>query len=52
MRGPNGGYVMAAYFAGAILDPAGWLIPFGKAKNLASTQLYEQALENNLCQIT
>jgi len=23
-----------------------------KAKNLASTQLYEQALENNLCQIT
>lgn len=36
MRGPNGGYVMAAYFAGAILDPAGWLIPFGKAKNLAS----------------
>ena len=36
MRGENGGYVMAAYFAGAILDPASWLIPFGKAKSLAS----------------
>ena len=36
MRGPNGGWVTAAYFAGAILDPAGWLIPFGKAKNIYS----------------
>ena len=36
MQGENGGWVMAAYFAGALLDPAGWLIPFGKAKNLYS----------------
>ena len=34
MQGENGGWVTAAYFAGAILDPAGWLIPFGKAKTL------------------
>ena len=34
MRGPNGGWVTAAYFGGALLDPASWLIPFGKAKNL------------------
>ncbi len=36
MRGENGGLVTAAYFAGAILDPASWLIPFGKAKNIYS----------------
>jgi len=36
MQGENGGWVMAAYFGGALLDPAGWLIPFGKAKNLYS----------------
>ena len=34
MQGPNGGWVTAAYFGGALLDPASWLIPFGKAKNL------------------
>ena len=34
MEGENGGWVTAAYFGGAILDPAGWLIPFGKAKTL------------------
>jgi len=34
MKGPNGKKVAAAYFAGALLDPAGWLIPFGKAKYL------------------
>tara|TARA_S200002703_G_scaffold5367_1_gene6266 strand:+ start:1055 stop:4678 length:3624 start_codon:yes stop_codon:yes gene_type:complete len=36
MQGKNGGWVTAAYFAGALLDPAGWLIPFGKAKTLYS----------------
>jgi len=34
MRGENGTMVTVAYFAGALLDPAGWLIPFGKAKTL------------------
>ena len=34
MRGENGGWVTAAYFGGALLDPAGWLIPFGKARTL------------------
>jgi len=34
MRGENGGWVAAAYFGGALLDPASWLIPFGKAKSL------------------
>lgn len=34
MRGENGAMVTAVYFAGALLDPAGWLIPFGKAKTL------------------
>ena len=34
MRGPNGKWVTAAYFGGALLDPASWLIPFGKAKFL------------------
>ena len=34
MQGDNGGLVKAAYFAGAILDPASWLIPFGKARTL------------------
>ena len=33
-EGPNGGAAKIAYFAGAILDPASWLIPFGKAKTL------------------
>lgn len=36
MQGENGGWVTAAYFAGALLDPAGWLIPFGKAKTIYS----------------
>ena len=34
MRGPNGKWVTAAYFGGALLDPASWLVPFGKAKFL------------------
>ena len=34
MQGENGGLVKAAYFAGALLDPASWLIPFGKARTL------------------
>ena len=34
MRGEDGGLVTLAYFGGALLDPAGWLIPFGKAKTL------------------
>ena len=34
MQGENGGVVKAAYFAGALLDPATWLIPFAKAKTL------------------
>ena len=40
MRGPNGGKITAAYFAGAIIDPASWLIPFGKARNLLSMGKY------------
>ena len=40
MRGPDGGKVTAAYFAGAIIDPASWLIPFGKARNLLSMGKY------------
>ena len=30
----HGGLVKGAYFAGALLDPATWLIPFAKAKSL------------------
>ena len=40
MRGEGGGLVTAAYFGGALLDPAGWLIPFGKAKTLYSMAKY------------
>ena len=29
-----GGYVTAAYFGGLIADPAGWIIPFAKAKTI------------------
>ena len=40
MRGEDGGLVTAAYFGGALLDPAGWLIPFGKAKTLYTMGKY------------
>lgn len=40
MQGENGNLVKAAYFAGAILDPASWLIPFGKAKTLYTMGKY------------
>ena len=40
MRGEDGGLVTAAYFGGALLDPAGWLIPFGKAKTLYTMAKY------------
>jgi hypothetical protein len=40
MRGEGGGLVTAAYFGGALLDPAGWLIPFGKAKTLYTMAKY------------
>ena len=34
MQGEHGALVTGAYFFGALLDPATWLIPFGKAKTL------------------
>ena len=40
MRGEDGGLVTLAYFGGALLDPAGWLIPFGKARNLYTMGKY------------
>ena len=40
MQGENGNLVKVAYFAGAILDPASWLIPFGKAKTLYTMGKY------------
>ena len=40
MQGEGGGAVKAAYFAGAILDPASWLLPFGKAKTLYTMGKY------------
>ena len=40
MRGPNGKWVTAAYFGGALLDPASWLVPFGKAKFLYQMGTY------------
>ena len=40
MRGEDGGLVTLAYFGGALLDPAGWLIPFGKAKTLYTMGKY------------
>ena len=40
MQGKNGSAVTAAYFAGLLLDPASWLIPFGKAKSLAQMGKY------------
>ena len=38
--GPGGYLVAAAYFGGAILDPAGWLIPVTKAKTLYKMAKY------------
>ena len=38
--GPGGYLVAAAYFGGAILDPAGWLLPVTKAKTLYSMAKY------------
>jgi len=35
-----GGWATAAYFGGAILDPAGWLIPATKAKTIGKMALY------------
>lgn len=40
MQGENGGLIKAVYFAGAILDPASWLLPFGKAKTLYTMGKY------------
>ena len=40
MRGPDGKKITAAYFAGAIVDPASWLIPFGKARSLFAMGRY------------
>ena len=37
---PGGGLVAAAYFGGAILDPAGWLIPVTKARTLYKMAKY------------
>ena len=39
-EGPGGYLVAAAYFGGAILDPAGWLIPVTKAKTLYQMAKY------------
>jgi hypothetical protein len=35
-----GNWVTAAYFGGAVLDPAGWLIPATKAKTVGKMALY------------
>ena len=40
MQGENGGLVMAAYFGGAILDPASWLIPVTKTRTLYKAAKY------------
>jgi len=40
MQGENGGWVAAAYFGGAILDPASWLIPVAKTKTLYQLAKY------------
>lgn len=41
MNDPNfGGWATGAYFAGAFLDPAGWLIPATKAKTLGKMAMY------------
>jgi len=40
MQGENGGLVMAAYFGGAILDPASWLIPVAKTRTLYKAAKY------------
>jgi hypothetical protein len=40
MQGENGGWIAAAYFGGAILDPAGWLIPLAKTKTLYQLAKY------------
>ena len=39
-EGPGGYLIAAAYFGGAILDPAGWLIPVTKAKTLYQMAKY------------
>ena len=38
--GPGGYLVAAAYFGGAILDPAGWLLPVTKARTLYKMAKY------------
>ena len=38
--GPGGYLVAASYFGGAILDPAGWLLPVTKAKTLYKMAKY------------
>jgi hypothetical protein len=35
-----GGYVTAAYFGGLIADPAGWIIPFAKARSIYKMAKY------------
>ena len=35
-----GGTVTAAYFGGLVADPAGWLIPFAKARSIAKMAKY------------
>ena len=35
-----GGYVTAAYFGGLIADPAGWVIPFAKARSIYKMAKY------------
>tara|TARA_R110002020_G_scaffold85873_1_gene211522 strand:+ start:1685 stop:5851 length:4167 start_codon:yes stop_codon:yes gene_type:complete len=35
-----GGYVTAAYFGGLIADPAGWVIPFAKARSVYKMAKY------------
>ena len=39
-EGPGGYLVAASYFGGALLDPAGWLIPVTKAKTLYQMAKY------------
>jgi hypothetical protein len=39
-EGPGGYLVAAAYFGGAILDPAGWLLPVTKARTLYKMAKY------------
>ena len=39
-EGDGGALVAAAYFGGATLDPAGWLIPVTKARTLYKMAKY------------